>query len=71
MDRDITEELYSMASDNPVPILSRYSFFRFKDEPTVKELIDMGRKHLNLERSLQQIFDLSLDDLESVVSWKP
>lgn len=71
LDRDITDDLYHMASDNPVSILSRYSFFRFKEEPTVGDLIEIGKKHLPLKRNLHLIFDLALEDLENVISWKP
>lgn len=71
LDRDITDVLHHMASNNSVSILSRYAFFRFKDEPTVSELVEIGKKDPSLRRDLHLIFDLELEDLESVISWKP
>lgn len=71
LDRDITDVLHHMASNNSVSILSRYLFFRFKDEPTVSELVEIGKEESPLKRDLHLIFDLELEDLENVISWKP
>lgn len=71
VERDITEDLYRMATSASVPIFSKYLFFRLVEGLTVGELADLAKTDANLREDLELIFGTSFRNLQRMIEWKP